>query len=1520
MEKLTGIHNEVLEEQSRVTRRLNYIEQAFSAYRAKDYKQCILLLRGVELDDIESVSILVDAAYDFWVSVQEDSAHGEHRSGWKEKTNDQLEAVATVKSAFTQFFGSANKEDINAFQYVRLSNVYLTEAAMMGALKILHLGQARGHLENILLVIQSYTIMKTMKNKAKEVELCYEYLATAIQIEDRDNMMAVDETRRHANIYAEPGTIMIQNSDLPLYFVYLHVSCYVHRKSMNMMLDEKTRRKERELCYNLLAESYTIHFDTHPNSTKELMAWFQSFELFLDMGKYLESTAFPLLAEESYWEAYIRRPLLDISLKFCVSFMTKNKRGTKENLYALMERAYYVNPWNMLVRTHLEDHELNESILDERYYTKYTKRFAMENQKCSRIQGAMRGYLLRNIHWAQIYYTAKEKKDQWQAKVDVASTAHKKIRLMLHLDRFMRWRRYSSELHELRRHSGTLIQTCWRRVYGGIVARRKRARALRANSMFLVMSMNHYMFTRMRAIRQWENIYRKSIMDKSADCISRTLLANGFSVIFREACDKIMAGIKVKRKYSNKKIFQEWRVRFLVREKRHARATIRFWIRGQFERIRLEKERAEMERKEKIIAYLQEKSTAYIMPLYRQMWDTWRYELYLVRAAKARRKICFWCIRMCARAKARVVLWKRRQAKERDKAFYQASLFKRVGLYLLTWRRARAILPLQRSVRMFVARCKRRRWKKIRAGMLVMRLRRERAAKDRHVWCWKKFLFLRRREYHRMARRITIAFLRWLRIRHVRRASKRKPLAYNLLIKSHLMILRNAFKKMSSGVTGLHSLLVIGPLFLNRWRQCVRLGFWRWKRQLVQQKRLDGLMDLLIRKRIEKKYWKGCHEAVTIYRKYVTGAKDQMGPIEMAKTSYLMSWESAIQPPDNNVFILNDTSTFYKRKAFQTLITTYRYKHRLIRNHSTTGVIVESLVRKQFLHFFATTRGARMIQKHWRMYVDGIELRRRKLRAERTDEVYSLLENRPVYKSIQYIKYICAKRQYARSVIQGAWRQALARRAVLRKMGYYERLRGYVDQLNKKSQSARTILSKYVARWQTLYVYSMVGMHNSGMTTSLDVLRNRQQRYEYEECQMMALRKREIKKNATKERIKDRNKGVNPVPGSVVGIGPKRFGGRYGSHKQNSTSMRLSSTEMPTSINRSLSKSVNASRLLDFQSSEYSGASVERKNANIAEFSDTLLSRDSFGSVDNIYEIEEALLHDSEGNPLPPSMLTNILPAHFKNMTQKASLAFHSHMFRLQQSGIFVYDITDNDLDALETAFIMQSCLVVFVQNCNSYALKSVFNYFRGNKIVLTGGMFNRMDAIYLCSYVNNRRNSISLHFSDIDIDYAASLVLAQCMGEPTTNSGMMMNLLCNGVKVVPPALNCFALVREFSIDTDSIGALPMAQIISQMRSNTSVENLVIKISHKSALLDCYGKCFRLLSSNHYLREIRVFGAFLGRKEVQGLYDAVYHGLRGLSLLEFSCSDEAMPIANTIVELAKDRLYAGRSGLSVAVL
>ena len=70
------------------------------------------------------------------------------------------------------------------------------------------------------------------------------------------------------------------------------------------------------------------------------------------------------------------------------------------------------------------------------------------------------------------------------------------------------------------------------------------------------------------------------------------------------------------------------------------------------------------------------------------------------------------------------------------------------------------------------------------------------------------------------------------------------------------------------------------------------------------------------------------------------------------------------------------------------------------------------------------------------------------------------------------------------------------------------------------------------------------------------------------------------------------------------------------------------------------------------------------------------------------------------------------------------------------------------------------------------------------------------------------------------------------------------------------------------------------------------------------------------------MKELRIFGTPLGNREAQGLYDAVYSGLRGLSLLEFAVVPdlEAEQTASRIIELAKDRLYAGRGSLSVSVM
>ena len=80
-----------------------------------------------------------------------------------------------------------------------------------------------------------------------------------------------------------------------------------------------------------------------------------------------------------------------------------------------------------------------------------------------------------------------------------------------------------------------------------------------------------------------------------------------------------------------------------------------------------------------------------------------------------------------------------------------------------------------------------------------------------------------------------------------------------------------------------------------------------------------------------------------------------------------------------------------------------------------------------------------------------------------------------------------------------------------------------------------------------------------------------------------------------------------------------------------------------------------------------------------------------------------------------------------------------------------------------------------------------------------------------------------------------------------------------------------------------------------------------------------FGNGLRLLGANSCLKELRIFGAAFGPNEVSGLCDAVRVGLIGLSLLEFSATAEAYPLSDRLIELAKERLYAGRGGLSVTV-
>ena len=202
---VTGWNQEEKEKEAAILVRQNYIDQAFQNYSNKKYKEAMVLLRKIELNDQPSIAVLANCAYDFWRSVQTQHEFMPHFNALDKNTQifgkimgrstqkidyiksiDQQEANESVHKAFTQLFGTGDKAQLVAFDYIRLSHVYICEGALSGALQILQLGQARGHLENLLIVIQLWSVLKRLRKKHIDAELCMQYLVTAVQLEERE--------------------------------------------------------------------------------------------------------------------------------------------------------------------------------------------------------------------------------------------------------------------------------------------------------------------------------------------------------------------------------------------------------------------------------------------------------------------------------------------------------------------------------------------------------------------------------------------------------------------------------------------------------------------------------------------------------------------------------------------------------------------------------------------------------------------------------------------------------------------------------------------------------------------------------------------------------------------------------------------------------------------------------------------------------------------------------------------------------------------------------------------------------------------------------------------------------------------------------------------------------------------------------------------------------------------------------------------------------------------------------------
>lgn len=259
------------------------------------------------------------------------------------------------------------------------------------------------------------------------------------------------------------------------------------------------------------------------------------------------------------------------------------------------------------------------------------------------------------------------------------------------------------------------------------------------------------------------------------------------------------------------------------------------------------------------------------------------------------------------------------------------------------------------------------------------------------------------------------------------------------------------------------------------------------------------------------------------------------------------------------------------------------------------------------------------------------------------------------------------------------------------------------------------------------------------------------------------------------------------------------------------------------------------------------------------------------------------------------------------------SQAFHSYSFRLRQTGIFIFETLLASLTINEIQYFIQNAQTIFIQHVQTDAILMLSKYFKGNKIVFCGGSIDENDMSTIMSLflqyncVNNNSNAItySMHFSDTKVPFYASQDFIRRVNTSIPSASHL----------------CLSNVRELSVDSNSFGSLSIGLLLAAMKFNSSIEVLIIKLTPTSWLRS-FGASLQYMSTNETLQELRLYGAPLGEEVIQGLYNGVVTGFKGLTILEICVSSSSPIVIETtekIINSAKNRVYAGKRGLNVTM-
>jgi hypothetical protein len=137
----------------------------------------------------------------------------------------------------------------------------------------------------------------------------------------------------------------------------LHCANFVQRRAAAAK-SKATREKELLVMKSMVTEAYVLygHVNGGEDPFEVVLQWFLSPGPWMEMGEQLEGGPFVLLAEDSYWEAFVRGPSSDEPLARIVRLLHLHGRGEQEPF--VLARAYGSNPWSLLSRRGLASWEL----------------------------------------------------------------------------------------------------------------------------------------------------------------------------------------------------------------------------------------------------------------------------------------------------------------------------------------------------------------------------------------------------------------------------------------------------------------------------------------------------------------------------------------------------------------------------------------------------------------------------------------------------------------------------------------------------------------------------------------------------------------------------------------------------------------------------------------------------------------------------------------------------------------------------------------------------------------------------------------------------------------------------------------------------------------------------------------------------------------------------------------------------------------------------------------------------------